>query len=209
MMRNPCLHPAFATVLLMTGFIAGCLNLGPGTERFPRLYVLSAMATDADRVSMNWQGSRDTGVGPLTFPGYLNRPQIVTRSGENEVLTAPLANWAEPLDQNVMRVLVDNIATLAGTDAVYRYPWRAGYAPRFQLQLSIDRFEAVRSGDAMLIVRWEWLGRDGAPLMARQRTQLRETVPGSGADGDVVAAMSGLLYQFSRIAVVQLARLLP
>ena len=191
-------------LLIITGVLSGCVNLGKGTERLPRLYVLTAVATDGETTARNGKENLSIGVGPLAFPEYLNRPQIVTRAGGNEVSVAPFANWAEPLKQNVMRVMVGNIAMLAGTDAVYRYPLRAGYAPLVQLQMEIVQFDAARNGEAILAVRWEWLDQTGNTMMPRQHSVLRQPVQGAGDDA-VVAAMNYLLYEYSRLAVEALA----
>ena len=45
------------------------------------------------------------GVGPVTLPGYLDRPQLVVRVSENEIALAESDRWAERLDDNVVRIL--------------------------------------------------------------------------------------------------------
>ena len=147
------------------------------------------------------------GIGPLAFPEYLNRPQIVTRVNGRELQTATFANWAEPLQQNVLRVLADNITVLTPTEAVYTYPWQAAWAPDYQLQMDISRFDADRGGEAVLAVRWEWVDRTGKPLMGRMHSVLR--IPLAGDDDDaVVAALSRLLLDYSRLTVAVLGDLL-
>jgi len=198
------LYVSTLVLLIMAGVVSGCVNLGKGTERLPRLYVLTAVAADGESVPINRKENVSIGVGPLVFPEYLNRPQIVTRAGGNELSVAPFANWAEPLKQNVLRVMVENIATLAGTDAVYRYPWRVGSAPLVQLQTEIVQFDATRKGEAILAVRWEWVDQSGRAIMPRKHSVLRRPVQGAG-DNAVVAAMNRLIYDHSRLAVEQLA----
>ena len=193
-----------AVVSTLACFLSGCVNLGKGTERLPRLYVLTATAESARKSSAIQAKDLSIGVGPLAFPEYLNRPQIVTRAGAHELKAAPLAVWAEPLRQNAMRVMTANMATLTGTDAVYSYPWRAGYAPHYQLQLEIVQFDAVPGGEALLVVSWEWLDRTGTLLLPRKRSVLRQPVTGNN-DAAVVAAMSRLLHDFTQLSVKTLA----
>jgi uncharacterized lipoprotein YmbA len=202
-MPNRNLYCTILAFLLISGVLSGCLNLGKGTERLPRLYVLTAITSDGATPPIDRKENLSIGVGPLAFPEYLNRPQIVTRASDNELSVAPFANWAEPLKQNVLRVMVGNIATLAETDAVYRYPWRVGYAPLVQLQAEIVQFDAARNGEAILAVRWEWMDQTGRPLMSRQHSVLRQPVQGAGDDA-VVAAMNRLIYDYSRMTVEQL-----
>ena len=195
---------AMGAALVLGALVAGCINLGGGTQRLPRLYVLEALASDTDRLAAVRAASMTIGVGPLVFPDYLDRPQLVTRAGDNEIIAAPFAHWAEPLKQNTIRALVENLATIADSGGVYRYPWWAEYAPQFQLQMEIDRFDAMRNGEAVLTVSWEWLDQDGKPLMARERSILQQPVEGD-SDEAVVAAMSRLLLTFSRLVATQLA----
>ena len=206
-MQTGIWRTSIGVVLILAGLGGGCVNLGKGTQRLPRLYVLTAMATDAERVVFDPQEHLTIGVGPLTFPDYLDRPQLVTRTGDNEVRLAAFAHWAEPLKANVIRVLVENVATIAGTGAVYRFPWRAGSAPQFQLQMEIDRFDAVPRSDAVLVVSWEWLDRNGNPLAPRTRSELHQPLSGD-SDEALAAALSRLLHEFSRLTVARLAAIL-
>jgi len=197
---------AIGAALVVGVFVEGCINLESSPQPSPRLYVLTAQASDADRTAATWPEDITIGVGPLVFPDYLDRPQMVTRSGDIEMIAAPRARWAEPLKENTIRVLVENLATLAGSGAVYRYPWWAQSAPQFQLQMEIDRFDATRNGDAILSVSWEWRDRDGKSLMRRTRSRLHEPVRDDSNEA-VVTAMSRLLLVFSRLTATRLAAL--
>ncbi len=205
-MPKRSLFYAMSAVMILAVLVAGCLRLGEGTRRLPRLYVLTALASDTDRVASARAEPMTIGVGPLVFPAYLDRPQLVTRSGASEIIAAPFANWAEPLKQNTIRVMVDNLATITGSGGVYRYPWWVVSTPQFQLQMEIDRFDAVRNGSALLIVSWEWLDRGGKALAPRKRMTLQQPVEGDSNEA-VVTAMSGLLLTFSRVVATQLAAL--
>jgi len=200
------LFSAIGVTLALGVLAGGCINLESSPPPSPRLYVLTALASDADHTASARLETVTIGVGPLVFPDYLDRLQLVTRSGDIEMIAAPMANWAEPLKQNTIRVLVENLATLAGSGAVYRYPWWVESAPQFQLQMEIDRFDATRNGDAILSVSWEWLDQDGKPLMPRARSRLREPVE-DDSDEAVVTAMSRLLLTFSRVTATRLAGL--
>ncbi len=195
--------PIIVALILIAGAFYGCVNLGKGTERLPRLYLLAAMASASETASGIADRDIAIGIGPLAFPEYLNRPLIVTRVGGRELQTAPFANWAEPLQQNVMRVLADNITVLTQTEAVYTYPWRAAWAPAYQLQMDVSRFDADRGGEAVLAVRWEWMDRGGKPLMGRKHSVLRVPLAGDGDDA-VVASLSRLLLDYSRLTVAVL-----
>lgn len=198
---------ALAGFLIMATLLAGCLNLGEGTPRPTRLYQLTALAPEASRIDRGEETLPTIGIGPMSFPEYLNRPQILTRAARSELRAAPFAIWAAPLKDNVMTVILDNVVQLTGSEAVYLYPWRADQAPSFQLQMAIDRFDAERGGEAVLVVRWEWLAGNGKPLMPRRRSILRQEVEGE-SDDEVVAALSRLIENYSRTVVARLNRIL-
>ena len=56
------------------------------------------------------------GVGPVTLPPYLDRPQLVTRAGSNRAVLADFDSWVEPLPGHVR----------AGPRARI---WRSSWAP--------------------------------------------------------------------------------
>jgi uncharacterized lipoprotein YmbA len=48
-------------------------------------------------------------VGPIRFPGYLAREQIVVRGAQNRLDISENDRWAEPLEENFARVLSQNL----------------------------------------------------------------------------------------------------
>ena len=57
-------------------------------------------------------------VGPVAIPDYLDRPQILTRSGPSELQLAEFERWAGSLEKDVSRVLAENLSTLLEKDHV-------------------------------------------------------------------------------------------
>ena len=58
------------------------------------------------------------GIGPVMLPASLDRPQIVTRQGAEELTLVEFDRWAEPLRAGVPRVLADKLTALLGTDRI-------------------------------------------------------------------------------------------
>src|SRR5262249_30318055 len=81
------------------------------------------------------------GVGPVIVPGYLERAQIVTRSGPDRVKLATFHRWAEPLENGVARILADEIGARVPTDRVVTFPWRGivARAIQYQVVVAVDR----------------------------------------------------------------------
>jgi len=141
------------------------------------------------------------GVGPVFLPGYLDRLQIVTRTGTDQVDLSQFYRWAEPLDEGIARVLVEEIGARVPTDRIVTYPWRGaiGRAIQYQVPVGILRFDGHQGGEIVLDARWRILARDGTELAFRRST-LTETVAGQGYEPMVAAMTRALLNLGQEIA---------
>jgi len=194
-----------ASMIWMVARRAGALSMSLalavacGTTPPSRHYVLTALA---DR-SAETAPTSDIGlaVGPVSLPGYLDRPQLVSDMGSNERGLDELSRWAEPLDAGMARVLRENLATLLGSEQVLPWPSDQADDLRFRLAVEVLRFEAEpEAGVARLQLRWT-LFADRASVLV-QRVDLQQAVTGK-TQGDIVAALSGLLATFCEQVAAQ------
>lgn len=173
--------------------VAGCSE-SPPTE----FYTLSGMQLPPGRSSAP---STVVGVGPVTLPDYLDRPQIVTRASGNRVVLASFHSWVEPVDSMFTRVLVGNLSSLLATDNVVSLPQRRPLPLDYQVEVDVDRFDADRSGRAVLDARWRVFGKDGTDLIGEGRSTIIEPTaePSAGPASyeAIVAAMSKALGRMS------------
>src|SRR5476651_2063711 len=96
------IYPArLLTVALILSALGGC------SDKPTRLYVLTADVANPGAASA--QGI-PIGVGPVTLPKYLDRPQVVTRTASNSLNQADLDQWGGNLADNITRVLATNLA---------------------------------------------------------------------------------------------------
>ena len=177
--------------------LSSCVNLGEGTTETTRLYALTPMTGSGTTAPSRADGDIILGIGPLTMPAYLKRPQIVTRVADNEMKITAFANWVEPLDSNIQWVLAENLSRLLGTDAVHLHPWRRALLPTYRLLVEVIRFDASTTGDAILSIRWELLDARGEPVAPKQKGVYRQAVAQNDIP-EVVTAMSMVLADFSR-----------
>ena len=111
----------------------GFLVLGGCSSPEPRFYVLSGASVD--RSPHDFKGREVAiGVGPMDFPDYLDRPQIVTRSGQNEIFVADFDRWAEPLKANAIQCLTEDLSN---------YLIESGVRTRY-LHSEIDTLERIQ-----------------------------------------------------------------
>ena len=171
----------------------GCLS----SSKPSKFYVLSALpqsetATQAttDNVDML------IGIGPITLPAYLNRFQIVTRTSENELKLAEFHLWAEPLKDNIARVLMESLSGLLKTNQIGVYPWRTINRITYQITIDVVRFDVGFDGNALLSVFWTIYGKDGKELLTKKA--VFSASAGSKNYKAIVAAQSLTLIEFSR-----------
>lgn len=94
------------------------------------------------------------GIGPVQFPGYLDRQEIMVRVEANRFEILAYDRWAEPLDENFTRVLTENLSASLGTDRVLVYPWPRAKNPSYRVDVQVLRFDSNSVGAAELLARW-------------------------------------------------------
>jgi uncharacterized lipoprotein YmbA len=161
----------------------------------PHYYVLADSATAAQRTE-SAPTDVSVGVGPVEMPEYLDRPQIVTRSGQNELQLAEFDRWAGPLKDNVIQVLAENLRTQLPGNRVAVYPWKRAAGIDYQVTVKILRFDRSIDGDSVLNAHWAILSGDGGKELVAHDAHYTERPAGSG-NRDTVAAMNRTLEYFS------------
>ncbi len=165
--------------------VTGCLNLGGGPTPPTRYYLLTTATIgplDAAPATLL--------VGPVTVPGYLDRPQILTRENGEQVQIAEFDRWAEPLPDSVPRVLTDDLAAALPTWTVSRGA-AAATGKACRLSLSVARFDGHPGGDVVLEARWRVAGLDEGRTI-NHASRIIEPTGGAGYDA-LVSAMSRAL----------------
>lgn len=94
------------------------------------------------------------GVGPVNLPTYLERAQIVTRSGDHTLAVNDFHRWAGPLDEEILRVLVVSVGEALPGAEVLPYPWGRRHAPACQLRVTVQRFDGQMGGRVHLRGIW-------------------------------------------------------
>ncbi len=149
-----------------------------------KFYVLSASAANDGGAPL----SVALGVGPVQIPAYLDRPQIATRTGPNQIAYAELERWATPLQQGVTNALMANLGARLGTERLSTFPFALGVPRDYDVSLEIFYFESSASGEVRVDALWRIRDvRNGTELVAR-----RSNVTGSAPAGDYAAASAAL-----------------
>ena len=155
-----------ATILTLST-LAGC-----GSNP-TKLYVLSA---NAEKTGAAGPRGIAIGIGPVSLPKYLDRPQIVTRTGSNSLTQGDFDQWGGDLNDNITRVLATNLANLLGTDRVSLFPLRDPAAVDYQIILDITQFDGGENGVG-LDVFWSLVNPTSGKILVMRRS----TYPENGA----------------------------
>jgi hypothetical protein len=146
------------------------------------------------------EGAVTVAVGPLRLPDYLDRPQIVTRSGRNELHLSEFDRWAGSLDDDVTMVLVEDIANLLPAERFFVTRWSPLLENQLQslywVELLVQRFEGTPGGAVVLKAQWGLFSKDKRFILKRQ-ADITEPVNGAGYEA-LVGAMSKALDRLSR-----------
>jgi len=137
------------TTLILTLLSSAC-SLG-GNTKPPQFFVLD---TAIEQAISDDTGTLEIGIGPISIPGYINRPQIVTKTNSAEVQLDEFARWAEPVDAMFTRTLAQNIKALTNSQSIYAHPWPKLINLDYRISAKVIKFENNIQGDALLIVHW-------------------------------------------------------
>jgi uncharacterized lipoprotein YmbA len=175
------------------------------TSKPTRLYVLTSKTTRSAAVSTQ---EIPIGIGPVTLPKYLDRPQVITHVATNSLAQADLDQWGGDLADNITRVLATNLANLLNTERVSLYPWTNGAPIDYQITLDVAKFELDSDGSSVLDVFWSLVKPSDGKVLAMRRSTYREggtnvaalgPIDGATRSYDAVAAaMSSNLEALSR-----------
>ncbi len=176
------------TLALKAGFIialGGCIN-----TPLPDYYVLTP-----ERGEVTATQFRDNagianlaiGVGPITIPETVNRPNIVTPKDSNKLEVAEFHRWSEPLRENISRVVITNMADRLGVNKLYAYPWLRKEIDNIA-QIDVLQMTGTLREEVYLQVRWQILtGTKPYELLETRITEYRTIVRGAGYSALVAA----------------------
>ncbi len=182
---------------------SGILAPVPDPSRF---YLLSPIANSSDNTAAAMP-ELSLGIGPVTLPDYVERPEIVVRTSPTQVRHSVIDQWAEPLGRNVTRVLSENLALLLGTSDVAAFPSFEVSHMQYQVRVAFLGFEQDAQHRALLSARWDIVHLDSKQLALSRYTTL--THPAVGDDvGSGVVALSAALGDLSR-EIAEAVRTLP
>jgi len=197
------------TIFLAVGaclVAAGCSPLAPQPDH-SKFFILTPLSDGAAPGVSPVSATKPLtiGIGPIEFPDYLRRLEVVTRTSPNELDLSPEKRWGEPLDKNFTRVLSENLSQLLNTQQLENYPWPRRTEVDYQVAVDVLRFETSADGQSRLIARWVIKdGRTGKDLSA---AETNASAPVGSGETAASAALSNDLASLSRDIAARITEL--
>ncbi len=188
-------------VLLCTAMLLlnGCASTGP-----TRFYVLSPLGGDHAGECPDGR-TLSLGIGPLEVPRYLDRPQIMTRTGPNEMVLAEFDLWAEPLKEGIPRILARNLQTQTCA-RVEVDAWKRPNRVDYMLAAVVNRLDGTLGESAVFDVKWIVTDERSKETVLSRTSTYTENVA-TGDYRSLAASYSSLVAAFSRDVAESLASL--
>jgi uncharacterized lipoprotein YmbA len=146
------------------------------------------------------------GLGPVSLPSYLDRPQIVTRAGDNRLELAPRQRWAEPFAESFRRALFEQVAAARPDVRLLNYPWKSSLPLAARVTLDVQRFDRGSDGAVVLLARWSVASDKDGAAPAQRASRIAVPVSAKADDYDaLVAAHAQAVAQLAKEIAAALA----
>jgi hypothetical protein len=192
---------AVLATALAAALVTGCLG-GPTPE--PEYFTLSAAAAP-EAAPVAARPELGLVLGQVELPRYLDRPELVTRSGSHRLRVWSFVRWGGSLRSDVQRVVADDLAALLGTTQIAVYPAEARFPVSARVLLELLEFGSAPGQPVALRARWTLAGADGRAL-AVGATSLAQP-PASPSWEDYVSAHRAALGAVTREIAERIATL--
>ena len=180
-----CHLTALVPVCILVALAAGCASTP--ASRFYTLRAASGPTAPSSNLSI--------AVGPVSVPAVVDRPQIVVNMGPNQVRLEEFNRWAAPLQNNIARVVADNLVLMLGTARVTLAAQTLSGDADYRAAIEVQSFESTPGEAAMLDAVWT-VRRTKDGKAGTGRTTVRETAQEKGYDA-LAAAHSRAVARLS------------
>ena len=166
-------HPARSALALCTLTLAlGCL----GSAKQPDFFTLGTAAGAEPGQPLAARPDLGLSIGPIEFPRYLDRPEMVTRDGSHRLVLWNEHRWGGSLRTDILGAMAHDLGALLGTARIAVYPAEARFRVDYRVLLELAEFEGIPGKSVTLRGRWTVAsGTDGRALVVEE-TQIEQAV---------------------------------
>ena len=185
-MKEILYRPIHVAIMICWLPLAGCLGGPSGPTNF---YMLSPLSPSQAGTSAGpAEGRIRIGLATVVVPEYLNRNEIVFNLDNTVYQLAEFNQWAEPLNENLTRVLAENLTNLLRGDLIDVFLASDSSIPAdYRLEVDVLRLDGNLGGQAALISQWALLEAEEDELVLMRRSEYQEPAADNTYKGLVLA----------------------
>ena len=137
-----------------------------------------------------------------SLPPYLERSELITRTGDGRLEIHENDLWSEPLDAGIARVMADNLRRLTGSTNIQPSGNFITRDYTSLVEIRIERFDPLPDGSLLLECTWKLQplgGGDAAPKAFRTTVPMTPRAESASTKMSArVTAMNEVLARLSR-----------
>jgi len=195
-MKGILLKPKHLAIMICWLALTGCLGGPSGPTNF---YMLSPLSpSQAGTSAASGEGRIRIGLVTVVVPEYLNRNEIVVNLDNTVYRLAEFNQWAEPLNDNLTRVLEENLTNLLRGDSIDVFLASDSSIPAdYRLEVDVLRLDGNLGGQVALISQWALLETEEGGLILMRRSEYQELAADQTVK-ELVLAQSRMIENLSR-----------
>ena len=185
-MKGFLFRPKHVAITILWLALAGCLG-GPSAPT--NFYMLSPLSPSQAGTSPDTAEARiRIGLETVVIAEYLNRNEIVLNLDNTIYQLAEFDQWAEPLSDNLARVLEENLTYLLRNDSIAVFlSSDSSIALDYRLEIDVIRLDGNLGNQVTLVARWTLLGNEEDDLKLMRRSEYQEPAADKTYKGLVLA----------------------
>jgi hypothetical protein len=191
----------FFGTYLLAWVLAGCL----GASRPVDFYTL----TPLPRPAAGPEVTPGTIIAfyPVLIPEYIDRPQIVTRTDDNQIALSEFNRWGGTLKHELTNVLVQNLNVLLAERRANVMLDTLTFDPNFLVTVAVNRFDGQLGNTVWLNAAWSIRDLKAKKMLAVKTSVIQEKAAAQDYAA-LVAAESRAIAALSREIAAELDRAL-
>jgi len=146
------------------------------------------------------------GLETVVVAEYLNRSEIVINLDKTIYQLAEFNKWAEPLSDNLTRVLEENLTNLLQTDSISVFLTSISSIPfDYRLEVVVLRLDGNLGDEVTLVAQWALIEAEEDNLMVMRRSEYQASTADNTYKGLVIAT-SRTIQQLCRDMAVSIRK---
>ncbi len=190
------LRQKHVAIIFLSLALAGCLG---GRSAPTSFYMLSPLSpSQAGTSSAAAEARIHIGLETVGVAEYLNRNEIVVNLDNTVYRLAEFNQWAEPLSNNLTRVLEENLTNLLRDDPIdVILAAKSSIQLDYRLEVDVIRLDGNLADTATLVAQWALLEGEEDDLILVRRSEYQEPAA-DNTYKELVLAKSRTIEKLSR-----------